>query len=45
MKLIADDPIIRSIERTGYPYWMADTGADDEYDEYDEYDEEDEDDE
>lgn len=42
MKLIADDPIIRSIERTGYPYWMADTGADDEYDDCDEEDEEDE---
>lgn len=39
MKLIADDPIIRSIERTGYPYWMADTGADDDSDEEDEEDE------
>lgn len=42
MKLIADDPIIRSIERTGYPYWMADTGADDEEDDCDEEDEDDE---
>lgn len=42
MKLIADDPIIRSIERTGYPYWMADTGADEDCDDSDEEDEEDE---
>ena len=24
MMLIPDDPIIRSIERTGYPPWMED---------------------
>lgn len=42
MELIADDPIIRSIERTGYPYWMVDTGADDECDDCDEEDEDDE---
>lgn len=24
MRLINDDPIIRSIERTGYPPWMQD---------------------
>jgi len=24
MKLIADDPIVSSIQRTGYPYWMSD---------------------
>ncbi len=42
MKLIADDPIIRSIERTGYPYWMADTEADEDCDDCDEEDEDDE---
>lgn len=42
MYQIPDDPIIRSIERTGYPYWMADTGADEDCDDSDEEDEEDE---
>lgn len=29
MKLIPDDPIIRCIERTGYPPWMQDSGYED----------------
>ena len=36
MQLIDDDPIIRSIERTGYPYWMDDGEMDDEDEEEDE---------
>ena len=30
MFLIPDDPIISSIERTGYPPWLADYDDDDE---------------
>ena len=30
MRLIADDPIIRTIERTGYPPWMDADYEDDE---------------
>ena len=37
MRLIPDDPILRCIERTGYPPWIRD--------ELEEYDEEDQDDE
>lgn len=36
MRLIADDPIIRAMERTGYPPWMdADYEDDEEEDEED----------
>ena len=27
MRLIADDPILHCMERTGYPPWMTDPGA------------------
>jgi len=30
MEQIPNDPIIRSIERTGYPPWMQDGGYEDE---------------
>ena len=30
MRPIPDDPIIRSIERTGYPPWMRDEDDDEE---------------
>ena len=33
MSYFPNDPIIESIERTGYPYWMSDTYEDDEDDE------------
>lgn len=33
MVLIADDPIIRSIERTGYPFWMPEEDEPEEEDE------------
>lgn len=33
MALIPDDPIVRSMERTGYPPWMADEHVD--YSDYD----------
>lgn len=36
---IADDPIIRSMERTGYPPWLRSDWDDDEEDDYDEEDE------
>ena len=32
MFLIPDDPIIRSIERTGYPSWMQEDDEEDEDD-------------
>lgn len=35
MRNLPDDPIVASIERTGYPWWML--GDDDNDDEYDEY--------
>ena len=33
MKQIEDDPIVRSIERSGYPPWVNDGGYDPEWDE------------
>lgn len=36
MFLIPDDPIIASIERTGYPPWIDDTDEEDYEDEEDE---------
>ena len=39
MRLIADDPIIRTTERTGYPPWLRPDWEDDEEDDYDEEDE------
>ena len=38
---IADDPIIRCVERTGYPPWLRPDWEDDEEDEYSEEDEHD----
>lgn len=32
MKNIPDDPIIQSMERTGFPPWMQEGGDDDERD-------------
>lgn len=43
MRLIPDDPIIRCIERTGYPPWIRDEWEEEE-DEEDQDDEEEEDD-
>ena len=40
MILIPDDPIIRCIERTGYPPWIRDDWEDDEEDDDDEWDSE-----
>ena len=40
MILIPDDPIIRCIERTGYPTWLRDDWEDDEEDDDDEWDSE-----
>ena len=40
MILIPDDPIIRCIERTGYPPWLRDDWEDDEEDDDDEWDSE-----
>ena len=40
MILIPDDPIIRCIERTGYPPWLRDDWEDDEEDDDDERDSE-----
>ena len=40
MILIPDDPIIRSIERTGFPPWLSDDWEDDEEDDDDERDSE-----
>lgn len=40
MILIPDDPIIRCIERTGFPPWLQDGWEDDEEDEDDEWDSE-----
>lgn len=36
MRLIADDPIIRAMERTGYPPWMDADYEDDEEEDEDE---------
>ena len=36
MILLRDDPIIRSIEATGYPFWMDDDYEDDEEEEEEE---------
>lgn len=33
MKLIADDPILRCMERSGYPPWLLGPGTDTEPDE------------
>ena len=40
MILIPDDPIIRCIERTGFPPWLRDDWEDDEEDDDDERDSE-----
>ena len=40
MILIPDDPIIRCIERTGFPPWLRDDWEDDEEDDDDEWDSE-----
>ena len=40
MILIPDDPIIASLERTGFPPWLSDDWEDDEEDEDDERDSE-----
>ncbi len=40
MILIPDDPIIRCIERTGFPPWLSDDWEDDEEDDDDERDSE-----
>lgn len=40
MILIPDDPIIASLERTGFPGWLSDDLEDDEEDEDDERDSE-----
>ena len=35
MKAIPDDPIVASIQRTGYPYWMSDEPEEEKEEEYD----------